>query len=428
MCLVVYSLVFSNIAALEYIVKCHIQIIVRGRQQHLLEEFRDSRRRRKDSRSVLEVSLAALQAYLKKNLDRIDMSTPPARVRDEVEKQYAVVLKGGSLDGKAPSDTEAKIKMHIQTVSSASEVLAALSDSDEAKEEIPNELHDILLPYLDSLYGSTINATDHSIFTKLTKKFENRFMEDMRALNCLDPDQITRVTEYGPQIVEFVQKVQNNGFAYTTSDGSIYFDIAAFEKAQNIYARLEPWNRNDKDLQADGEGSLAQKTSEKRSDADFAVWKSSKPGEPSWPSPWGNGRPGWHIECSAMASDKLGSQLDIHSGGIDLAFPHHDNELAQSEAYWLDRDKHEHNHQWVNYFIHMGHLSIQGSKMSKSLKNFITIREALARGEWTPRALRLVFLLGGWKEGIEITDDLVKAGASLEDKLDVPYPILMLFA
>lgn len=427
MCVVVYSLVSSKIVEPEYIVTCHKQIILRGRQQHLLEEFQDSRRRRKDSRSVLETSLAALQAYLKKNLDKIEISCPPARVRDEVEKHYAVVLKGGSLNEKATSDTEAKIKMHIQTVSSASDVLAALSDSDAAKEEIPNELHDILLPYLDSLYGSTIDATDHSIFTKLTKKFENRFMEDMRALNCLDPDQITRVTEYGPQIVKFVQKVQNNGFAYTISDGSIYFDIAAFEKAQNNYARLEPWNRNDKDLQADGEGSLAQKTSEKRSDADFAVWKSSKPGEPSWPSPWGNGRPGWHIECSAMASDKLGSQLDIHSGGIDLAFPHHDNELAQSEAYWLDRDKNEHNHQWVNYFIHMGHLSIQGSKMSKSLKNFTTVREALDRGDWTPRALRIVFLLGSWKEGIEITDDLVKAGASWEDKLDVPYLILMLF-
>lgn len=388
----------------------------------MLEEFQDLRRRRKDSDSVLETGLAALQAYLKKNLDKIDTSTPPARIRHEVEKHYAVVLKGGSLNEKAPSDTEAKIKMHIKTVSSASDVLAELSNSEVAQGEIPIELHDILLPYLDSLYGSTIDATDHSIFTKLTKKFENRFMEDMRALNCVDPDQITRVTEYGPQIVEFVRKVKNNGFAYTTSDGSIYFDIVAFEKAQNVYARLEPWNRNDKDLQADGEGSLAQKTSEKRSDADFAVWKSSKPGEPSWPSPWGNGRPGWHIECSAMASDKLGSQLDIHSGGIDLAFPHHDNELAQSEAYWLDRDKHEHNHQWVNYFIHMGHLSIQGSKMSKSLKNFTTIREALDRGDWTPRALRIVFLLGGWKEGIEITDDLVKAGASWEDKLDVPYP------
>ena len=111
--------------------------------------------------------------------------------------------------------------------------------------------------------------------------------------------------------------------------------------------------------------------------------------------------------------------MDIHSGGVDLAFPHHDNELAQSEAYW--QDKSHHHRQWVNYFLHMGHLSIQGSKMSKSLKNFTTIRDALGRGDWTPRGLRIVFLLGGWKEGVEITEDLVKAGSSWEDKLDVTY-------
>lgn len=395
------------------------QIILRGRQQHLLEEFRDPQRRRPGSRPVAETALAALQAYLKNNLALIPESTLPKQVRSELEKRYAVILEGGSVDGHAPGDREAKIKMHIKTASSAADVLASFADHTMPQHEVSNELQDILLPYLDSLYGSTIDATDHSIFTKLTKEFENRFMGDMRELNCLDPDEITRVTEYGPQIVDFVERVQDNGFAYITSDGSIYFDIEAFEKAQNSYARLEPWNRNDKDLQADGEGSLTQKTSEKRSEADFAVWKSSKPGEPSWPSPWGDGRPGWHIECSAMASDKFGSRLDIHSGGIDLAFPHHDNELAQSEAYWLDRSKDQHNHQWVNYFIHMGHLSIQGSKMSKSLKNFTTIREALRRGDWTPRALRIVFLLGGWKEGIEITDDLVKAGSSWEDKLNV---------
>lgn len=108
--------------------------------------------------------------------------------------------------------------------------------------------------------------------------------------------------------------------------------------------------------------------------------------------------------------------MDIHSGGIDLAFPHHDNELAQSEAYWSQNC---HSHQWVNYFMHMGHLSIQGSKMSKSLKNFTTIREALGKGDWTPRGLRIVFLLGGWKEGVEITDDLVKAGNAWEDKVNV---------
>jgi cysteinyl-tRNA synthetase len=238
----------------------------------------------------------------------------------------------------------------------------------------------------------------------------------MDDLNVLRPDTITRVTEYGEYIAKFVDKIQKNGYAYQTSDGSIYFDIQAFEKDGNFYARLEPWNRNDKSLQADGEGALAQKTTEKRSDADFALWKASKPGEPAWASPWGSGRPGWHIECSAMASERLGRKIDIHSGGIDLAFPHHDNELAQSEAYWNQEGQEK--RQWVNYFFHMGHLSIAGSKMSKSLKNFTTIRDALDRGEWTPRSLRIVFLLGGWKEGIEITEDLVKAGNSWEDKVD----------
>ena len=373
--------------------------------------------RRKKPVAKIDTELAALRAYFAKNLPKIPPDTPLKAVRSQIQTQYAEVLDGKSLDGGIPGEKEAKLKMHIKTVLTASDALLSAG-------AFESDVQDILLPYLDAQSGSSIDASDHTIFTKLTKKFEDRFMEDVRALNCLDPDDVTRVTEYGRQIVEFVKKVQDNGFAYSTSDGSVYFDIDTFEKANNTYARLEPWNRNDKELQADGEGALTKKTSEKRSEADFALWKSSKPGEPSWPSPWGNGRPGWHIECSAMASDKLGSHMDIHSGGIDLAFPHHDNELAQSEAYWADCS-HQHQHQWVNYFMHMGHLSIQGSKMSKSLKNFTTIREALGRGDWTPRGLRIAFLLGGWKEGIEITDELVKAGSAWEDKVNV-NPLILL--
>ncbi|KAL9598633.1 MAG: hypothetical protein Q9219_004378 [cf. Caloplaca sp. 3 TL-2023] len=392
------------------------KIIVRGRQQHLLEEFHDTARRR-GTASVEDTCLAALKAYLSKNLPLLPSDIAPGDIAQQVQTHYNAVLDGKALGEGVAGDKEAKIKMHIKTVLAASDALTSLNKSSISIEQFNYQVQDVLLPYLDSLYGTTIDANDHSIFTKLTKKFESRFMEDVRALNCIDPDHLTRVSEYGQQIVDFVGKVETNGFAYRTSDGSVYFDIEAFEAANHKYARLEPWNRNDRDLQADGEGSLTRKSSEKRSDADFALWKSSKPGEPSWPSPWGEGRPGWHIECSAMASDKLGSRIDIHSGGVDLAFPHHDNELAQSEAYWADQP-HEGQHQWVNYFLHMGHLSIQGSKMSKSLKNFTTIKEALNRGEWTPRGLRIIFLLGGWREGIEITEDLIKEGSAWEDKVN----------
>lgn len=151
----------------------------------------------------------------------------------------------------------------------------------------------------------------------------------------------------------------------------------------------------------------------KRSQNDFALWKSSKKGEPSWSSNrWGGGRPGWHIECSVMASDVLGPHIDIHSGGIDLAFPHHDNELAQSEAYYCQG----HQHQWINYFMHMGHLHIQGAKMSKSLKNFKLIRAALRDGDFTSRSMRIVFLLSSWKDTIEVVPDLVSQAQSWEAK------------
>lgn len=369
------------------------------------------------------MSRNAYTAYLKKNLPLLNPELPPAQYQEEVEKVYATVLNGGPLPGNEKAgDDEAKVKMHIKTLASAAKVIAQAEGLNQGTapkgfaESFYTNAQDTLLPYLDSLKGSSINADDHSIFTKLTKKYEERFMKDMRDLNVLDPDELTRVTEYGAEIADFVEKIVENKFGYVTDDGSVYFDITAFENAGHPYARLEPWSRSDNKLLAEGEGALTKKTTEKRSASDFALWKASKPGEPSWTSSWGRGRPGWHIECSAMASAKLGKQMDIHSGGIDLAFPHHDNELAQSEAYWSCG--HSHTDQWVNYFLHMGHLSIQGSKMSKSLKNFTTIREALERKEWTPRSLRIVFLLGGWRDGVEITEELVSAGNSWEDKVN----------
>ncbi|KAJ5947503.1 hypothetical protein N7466_000518 [Penicillium verhagenii] len=392
------------------------KIILRARQQHLFSEFVATNPT--VTPEVLDTTKKAYVAYVTKNLPLLAPSLAPAEYQSEVEKIYKTVLSGGTLAGNEKAgDDEAKVKMHIKTVASAAKVLAQAEASTAADptsfaESFYSSAQDVLLPYLDALKGASIDANDHGIFTKLTRKYEDRFMNDMRDLNVLDPDELTRVTEYGPEIANFVERIVQNNFGYVTKDGSVYFDIDAFEGAGHAYARLEPWSRSDNKLAAEGEGALTSKTTEKRGASDFALWKSSKPGEPSWDSSWGKGRPGWHIECSAMASARLGQQMDIHSGGIDLAFPHHDNELAQSEAYF-------HNHeQWVNYFLHMGHLSIQGSKMSKSLKNFTTIREALERETWTSRSLRIVFLLGGWKEGVEITDDLVGSCSSWEDKVN----------
>nr|CAD7440536.1 unnamed protein product [Timema bartmani] len=149
--------------------------------------------------------------------------------------------------------------------------------------------------------------------------------------------------------------------------------------------------------------------SEKHSPNDFALWKRSKKGEPWWNSPWGKGRPGWHIECSVMASAVCGSSMDIHTGGVDLKFPHHDNELAQAEAYF-DNDH------WVRYFLHSGHLTIAGCKMSKSLKNFVTIRDALNRH--SARQLRLAFLLHSWKDTLDYSINTMDMAIQYEKLLN----------
>ncbi|OQR67975.1 cysteine--tRNA ligase [Tropilaelaps mercedesae] len=263
-------------------------------------------------------------------------------------------------------------------------------------------LKDPLSDWLDSQKGSSV--TDHSIFNNLSRFWEKEFFSDMKELNVLPPDVITRVSEYVPEIIKFVETIITQGLAYE-SQGSVYFDTIKFDQCENhFYAKLVPEAFGDEKALQEGEGDLSQ-GGEKRNSSDFALWKASKPGEPEWDSPWGKGRPGWHIECSVMASELLGESMDIHSGGYDLKFPHHDNEIAQSEA-------HFNNDSWVKYFLHSGHLTISGCKMSKSLKNFITIKEALRKN--TARQLRLAFLLHQWKDTLDYSDNTMEIAMQYE--------------
>ena len=205
-------------------------------------------------------------------------------------------------------------------------------------------------------------------YLALARRFEAEFLEDMDALGVRRPDLLTRVSDYLPQIVAYIQTIVDKGacmhspgeplpdmfsplsqgFAYE-SCGSVYFDVARFSAhPQRRYGKLHASALCDVALAMEGEGALGgAESGQKRSPSDFVLWKRSKPREPLWPSPWGPGRPGWHIECSAMCSDALGGAVDINGGGVDLAFPHHENQLAQSEAYWDTS-------QWVNVFLHTG--------------------------------------------------------------------------
>ncbi|KAL6208370.1 hypothetical protein ACLB2K_019320 [Fragaria x ananassa] len=207
----------------------------------------------------------------------------------------------------------------------------------------------------------------------LSRRYCEEFNRDMKSLHCLPPSVEPRVSDHMPQIIDMIKQIIENGHAYQV-DGDVYFSVDKFPD----YGRL-----SGRKLEDNRAGERVTVDSRKNNPADFALWKSAKEGEPFWDSPWGPGRPGWHIECSAMSAAYLSYSFDIHGGGMDLVFPHHENEIAQSCAACKQSD--------ISYWIHNGFVTIDSEKMSKSLGNFFTIRQVI--DAYHPLALRL-FLLG----------------------------------
>ncbi|WP_297091193.1 cysteine--tRNA ligase [Thermococcus sp.] len=220
---------------------------------------------------------------------------------------------------------------------------------------------------------------------ELAEKFLRYFLEDMEALKVKPADIYPRVTEHIQDIIDFVKKLQEKGYAYEGSDG-VYFEVQKFKD----YGKLSGVK-----LEELRKGARVEPGEGKKNPEDFALWKKAKPGEPKWESPWGEGRPGWHIECSTMSTRYLGESFDIHGGGNDLIFPHHENEIAQTEACT--------GQQWVRYWLHTGFLMVNGEKMSKSLGNFITIREALKR--YDPEVIRLFVLQRHYRSPLDYTEE-----------------------
>ena len=231
---------------------------------------------------------------------------------------------------------------------------------------------------------AAVRASGESLAT-FTRKYEQLFFEDQKVLGCLPLSESPRATEHIKEIVDLIGRLMKRGLAYRASDGSVYFSIEAYRQAGHTYGQLLKL-----DLEALRPGERVSADSyDKNAVADFALWKARVPedGAIFWPSPWGEGRPGWHIECSAMSIGSLGPTFDLHVGGEDLVFPHHEDEIAQSEGACLEgAGKH-----FVNYWVHVAHLLVDGKKMSKSLGNYFTVRDLLAKG-FSGREIRFLLL------------------------------------
>ncbi len=232
-------------------------------------------------------------------------------------------------------------------------------------------------------------------FTELTQRFIDAMHEDLAALGVQDPTMEPRATEHIDEILEMIQKLIDNDHAYVTDSGDVYYSVTSFPE----YGKLS--GKSIEDLQA---GARVESSEEKRDPLDFALWKAAKPGEPAWDSPWGKGRPGWHIECSAMSTKALGDTFDIHGGGADLTFPHHENEIAQSEGATC--------HHFVNYWMHNGFVRVNDEKMSKSLGNFFTIREIMQH--YRPEEIRYFILTSHYRSPLNYDEEhLINARQAL---------------
>jgi cysteinyl-tRNA synthetase len=233
----------------------------------------------------------------------------------------------------------------------------------------------------------------------ITRAVELQYEADMGALNVLTPTLRPRATENVPAMIAVIEKLIERGAAYVVPSG-VYFSVATDED----YGKLS--GRSQDDLKA---GARVEGEDDKRSPSDFALWKATtKASEPSWPAPFGAGRPGWHIECSAMIEEGLGSPIDIHGGGIDLIFPHHENEIAQSES--------AHGHALARVWMHNGFLTMDKEKMSKSIGNIITPRELLEQG-WQGETIRWALLSAQYRAPLDWSDDLLKQAQASLDRL-----------
>ena len=232
---------------------------------------------------------------------------------------------------------------------------------------------------------------------RLAQRYIDEFMDHARALNLLPATFYPRATQEIPQIIEVIQGLIDKGYAYP-ANGDVYFRV----RRDDDYGKLS--HRKVDELRS---GARIAPDERKDDPLDFALWKAAKPGEPAWDSPWGPGRPGWHIECSAMNLHHLGPQIDIHGGGNDLIFPHHENELAQSESFT--------GQPFARYWIHNGMLQLGGEKMSKSLGNLITIEEFLAEHE--ADVLRLIILGSHYRGPLTFTDEVISQGERALERL-----------